>query len=421
MGIFYRHFQSEEEANTFESKTEIWFKVSSWTQKSFLMKNLYWNIRGIAKPPSRLALKRLLKVHKPNFLLIVKPKTSFDKISGNWFHKLGFKFFAFNNPIILSLWCFCKTDIGPTIIDSPNQFVVFSFGLDHKTLATVAVYAFICLYKRKELWKDLSELQIQHPLPWNFIGDFNAIMGACEHWGHNAPTKGPIIDFQAWTNLNQILHLPTQGFLFTLNNKRAHPYFIKRRLDWSIVNLSWLSSYANTYICTLTKLHSDCFRILLEFHINPIMLVNQLWFLKTWILHKDCSKIIESCLNEKVVSCHMLVLCRMLQLLKRTLKSLNNSTFVNVTHNVLMVEDKLDRIKAQTQISGMDANLFRQELDARDNLILALNMEEYFWNEKSRLKWHLKGDRNTAFFHQVSKSGTLSSLFLFSSMETIFF
>ncbi|CAK8535930.1 unnamed protein product [Lathyrus sativus] len=30
-------------------------------------------------------------------------------------------------------------------------------------------------------------------------------------------------------------------------------------------------------------------------------------------------------------------------------------------------------------------------------------MEECFWKAKSRTIWHLKGDRNTTFFHRVSK------------------
>lgn len=33
----------------------------------------------------------------------------------------------------------------------------------------------------------------------------------------------------------------------------------------------------------------------------------------------------------------------------------------------------------------------------------ALSCEEEFWREKSRLKWHCHGDRNTNFFHQVTK------------------
>lgn len=64
-----------------------------------------------------------------------------------------------------------------------DQFVAFSFLLDHMPLAIILVYASNNLYKRKDLWKDLNELQINHLLPWTFIGDFNAIMGAHEHYG----------------------------------------------------------------------------------------------------------------------------------------------------------------------------------------------------------------------------------------------
>lgn len=78
----------------------------------------------------------------------------------------------------------------------------------------------------------------------------------------------------------------------------------------------------------------------------------------------------------------------------------------------MLVEAKLDRIQAQAQV--------RQELKAQDNLIIALNMEEYFWTEKSRIKWHLEGDQNTSFSIVFLKSGILSSLLLFSVIKTSF-
>lgn len=35
------------------------------------MKSLYWNVRGLANAPSRLALKRFLNVHKPDFFALL--------------------------------------------------------------------------------------------------------------------------------------------------------------------------------------------------------------------------------------------------------------------------------------------------------------------------------------------------------------
>ncbi|CAI8596840.1 unnamed protein product [Vicia faba] len=48
------------------------------------MKCLYWNIRGVAKASYRLALKRFLKLHNPDFLFIAEPKIDFVKFPKNW-------------------------------------------------------------------------------------------------------------------------------------------------------------------------------------------------------------------------------------------------------------------------------------------------------------------------------------------------
>ncbi|XP_058768954.1 uncharacterized protein LOC131642755, partial [Vicia villosa] len=47
-------------------------------------------------------------------------------------------------------------------------------------------------------------------------------------------------------------------------------------------------------------------------------------------------------------------------------------------------------------------------------------MEEYFWREKSRVKWHSQGDRNTKFFHTYArirrKTNTINSLVIDDSV-----
>ncbi|CAK8577376.1 unnamed protein product [Lathyrus sativus] len=109
----------------------------------------------------------------------------------------------------------------------------------------------------------------------------------------------------------------------------------------------------------------------------------------------------------------MWVLCRKLQLLKISLKGWNRSIFGIVSQNVLLAEANLEKTQAQNLSTGMDEAFLKQELEVQDALNSALNMEEAFWMEKPRLKWHLGGDRNTVFFIEFLKFETPSNLSLF--------
>lgn len=131
------------------------------------MKILYWNITGIDKP--RLAIQWLISLHKPNFFFIIESKSCFDKLSCNWFLKLGYKFFEFNNIPLPSLWCFCRLDIDLIILEYSDQFLAFTFFLNNKAFATYVVYSSNNLYNRKVLCKDISDLQTIFSL-WLLLG-----------------------------------------------------------------------------------------------------------------------------------------------------------------------------------------------------------------------------------------------------------
>jgi len=66
-------------------------------------------------------------------------------------------------------------------------------------------------------------------------------------------------------------------------------------------------------------------------------------------------------------------------------------------------EAKLAEIQNQINIHGHSDNLLTEERIAQADLDQALNKQDLFWKEKSRVNWHLNGDRNTKFFHQVTK------------------
>jgi hypothetical protein len=157
------------------------------------MKSLYWNIRGLANQPSRLALSRLILLHKPDLVFIAEPWMDFSKFPPSWLHRLGFKIFSLNDRGNLrpNLWCFCSTNLNPSVLDVDSQQVTFSIPVNNHNLLFSAVYASTSNIKRRDLWQKLSLLNNTFNAPWTIIGDFNTILGVHEHNGSFTPARPP--------------------------------------------------------------------------------------------------------------------------------------------------------------------------------------------------------------------------------------
>jgi hypothetical protein len=91
------------------------------------MKCLFWNLRGLANSPTRLALKSLILSNNPDIILIAEPWMNFECFPKFWLQNLGLKLFAVNSRVNLlpNLWCICKLNICSTIIAADVQHVSF--------------------------------------------------------------------------------------------------------------------------------------------------------------------------------------------------------------------------------------------------------------------------------------------------------
>lgn len=106
----------------------------------------------------------------------------------------------------------------------------------------------------------------------------------------------------------------------------------------------------------------------------------------------------------------MFILSQKLKMLKEALKLWNKNTFGDVHSQVTLAYKDLDEIQLKIDTNGCTDILLDQEKNAQLNLENALNQEESFWHEKSKVKWHCEGDRNTAYFHRIAKIRNISSL-----------
>lgn len=128
---------------------------------------MFWNIRGLVNHPSRLALKRLFLLHKPDILLIAEPLTHFQNLPPNWLQRLGLKIFSFNERLNLlpNLWCIFSIDISPNVIDIDDQQVTFSLSVNNISIFISAIYASTSNINRKNLWLKLNSLQNTYDVP----------------------------------------------------------------------------------------------------------------------------------------------------------------------------------------------------------------------------------------------------------------
>jgi hypothetical protein len=332
----------------------------------------------------------------------------FEDFPRRWLVNLNLKLFAMNTRQnkLPNIWCICKLALNPTILASEDQHVTFSLCDNNKKFAISAIYASTNYLNRRKLWESLNTLQSQYDLPWCFIGDFNVILGAHEHRGRVSPARAPMNEFQSWTDTFNLIHLPTKGAFFTWNNGRGGNKHTEKRLDRVICNQSWFDLCHVSTASTLIKQKSDHFPLLLDVQFSPLSFASQFKFLKMWTLHPECQNIVAECWRSVVTGCPMFILSNKLKFLKDRLKNWNKDCFGNVHSLVNTAEMKLQQIQDQIQLNGHTDNLLHEERVASTMYEEALNKQEAFWQEKARVNWHLEGDRNTKYFHRLTKIKT---------------
>jgi hypothetical protein len=296
-----------------------------------------------------------------------------------------------------NLCCICKLHLDPVILASDSQHVTFSITENDKTLAFSVVYASTNYLCRRQLWNSLNSLHAQHDLPWTFIGDFNAIIGAHEHRGRLEPARISMEDFQSWSEFFDLIHLPTRGAEFTWANGRSGNRFTERRLDRAICNHPLIDLCSSISVSTLTKHKSDHYPLLLDLNLTNVSFAAQFKFMKMWSLHPDCKDLVQSCWNITFIGCPMFVLSKKLKLLKESLKTWNKDCFGNMHACVTSAEQNPNSIQDHLQTNGPSDELLNEEFIAQQKLEEALNRQECFWQEKAHLNWHLQGDRNTKY------------------------
>ncbi|CAL9225059.1 unnamed protein product [Arabidopsis halleri] len=304
-----------------------------------------WNCQGIGGDLTVPRLREIRSDFSPNILFLMETKNQ-DEVVLKLLQSMGFVSHFTVPPLGLSggLVLFWKDDVVVEVLSSSQNFIDTKIKFQNISSFLTFVYGAPNVEDRQKIWNEISSLGDSRDEAWLLMGDFNEIMDNSEKVGGPTRAEGTFIPFRSFVSQNGLWEVNHSGNSMSWRGQR-HTHFILSRLDRVLANTSWLESYPSGR-CKYLRFEGSNHRPLITYF-DPTKWAKEQLEVK-FCLIKKLQESLEVELSSPVP----------------------NSEEISLLSNTLKT---------------------------------AYQEEEALWRQRSRIQWLNEGDKNTSFFHAVTR------------------